>query len=90
MLTDEYCQVKNAKGVFSIGDCATIEMKKLVHDVTELFEKADENKDGSLSMDEFRGRPYLIQRLFHVYHVTNFSSCEIRIIIFVVGAHDST
>ena len=41
--------------MFAIGDCGTIEMKKLMSDVTDLFEKADVNKDGSLSMDEFRG-----------------------------------
>ncbi|XP_065051948.1 uncharacterized protein LOC135681414 [Rhopilema esculentum] len=54
LLTDDYLQVKNAPGVFAIGDCGTIEMKKLMSDVTDLFEKADANKDGSLSMDEFR------------------------------------
>ena len=48
--------MKNAPGVFALGDCATIELKKLVHDVTALFDKADINKDGSLSMDEFRGK----------------------------------
>ena len=56
LLTNEFLQVKNAPGVFALGDCATIELKKLVHDVTELFEKADANKDGSLSMSEFSGR----------------------------------
>lgn len=54
LLTNEYLQVKNAPGVFAIGDCATIEMKRLVHDVTELFNKADFDKDGSLSLDEFK------------------------------------
>ena len=48
--------MKNAPGVFALGDCATVELKKLVHDVTELFEKADTSKDGSLSMDEFQGK----------------------------------
>ena len=56
LLTNEFLQVKNAPGVFALGDCATIELKKLVQDVTVLFEKADTNKDGSLSMNEFHGK----------------------------------
>ena len=47
--------MKNAAGVFALGDCATIELKKMVHDITEIFEKADKNNDGSLSMSEFQG-----------------------------------
>jgi len=54
LLTNEFLQVKNAPGVFALGDCATVELKKLVHDVTELFEKADTSKDGSLSICEFQ------------------------------------
>ena len=54
-MTDEFLQVKDAAGIFAVGDCATIELKKLLHDLTFLFEKADKNNDGSLSMTEFHG-----------------------------------
>ncbi|KAI9250930.1 pyridine nucleotide-disulfide oxidoreductase-domain-containing protein [Phascolomyces articulosus] len=54
--TDAFCRVlglQDDSSVFAIGDCATIKNVKLLEHIMEIFEEADENKDGSLSLDEF-------------------------------------
>ena len=56
LLTDNFLQVKNTEGMFAIGDCATVELKKMATEVNNLFIKADVDKDGTLSLDEFQGK----------------------------------
>ena len=53
MVTDGYMKVKGTNNVFGIGDCATVEFTKMMGKVKELFQEADEDCTGKLSLDEF-------------------------------------
>lgn len=39
-----------------MGDCCTIEQRKLLSDVKEIFTEADKDGDGKLNLEEFKGR----------------------------------
>lgn len=56
IVTDEYLRVRGAPdgSMFAIGDAATIEQQKALDKADELFEKADADKNGQLSMKELR------------------------------------
>ena len=45
--------MKGAKGIFALGDCSTIEQKKMIAKAEELFSRGDVNKDGELTLEEF-------------------------------------
>lgn len=53
LATDEWLRVKNAEGVYALGDCATIEQRKIAEDIAYLFKLADTDNDGYLSVTEF-------------------------------------
>lgn len=53
LLTDGYLRVLGAEGVFALGDCSTIQQDLIVKKAEELFIRADVNKDGTLTFDEF-------------------------------------
>lgn len=55
LTTDEFLKVKGTKNIYAIGDCATVSQAKLLDKFVELFQEADANGDGTLSMDEFKG-----------------------------------
>ena len=56
LLTDFYLQVKNSNGhIYAMGDCSTIEQKKLLSNVKEIFTEADKDGDGKLDLEEFKG-----------------------------------
>merc|ERR1719195_1789287 len=53
--TDANLRVRGLEGsVFALGDCAKITMPSMRAVARTLFEKADVNKDGSLSLAEFK------------------------------------
>ncbi|KAJ1488323.1 hypothetical protein T484DRAFT_2019586 [Baffinella frigidus] len=54
LVTDRYLKVKGADGIYSLGDCATIEMERLSDLSDMFFDEADQNKDGAVSLHEFR------------------------------------
>lgn len=64
LLTDEYLRVKGAEGIFALGDCSTIEQDLMLEKAQQLFEMADVNKDGELTLDEFIG---LIEQAKHKF-----------------------
>jgi NADH:ubiquinone reductase (non-electrogenic) len=53
LATDEWLRVKHADGVYALGDCATIEQRKVAEDISYLFKLADKDNDGYLSVSEF-------------------------------------
>ncbi|KAL3691359.1 hypothetical protein R1sor_005010 [Riccia sorocarpa] len=53
LATDEWLRVKGCNEVWAIGDCATMEQRKLLDDIAYLFEKADVDHSGTLSVQEF-------------------------------------
>ena len=56
LITNEYLQVKNSNGtIYAVGDCSAVEQEKIVESVEEWFQKADTDRDGSLTIEEFTG-----------------------------------
>lgn len=53
LATDEWLRVKNTEGVYALGDCATVEQRKIAEDISYLFKLADVDNDGYLSVTEF-------------------------------------
>ncbi|CAF3357422.1 unnamed protein product [Rotaria socialis] len=56
LLTDQYLRVKGVAdgSIFAIGDCATIQIPKLVDRFQLLFEEADTERRGTLDLQQFR------------------------------------
>lgn len=52
--TDEWLQVGEANGVYAFGDCATISQRRVMDDVSAVFQRADKDKSGTLSDKEFQ------------------------------------
>jgi len=53
LIVDDNLFVKGTSNIFAIGDCATLERRKLKDHLNTLFEAADTDKNGELSWDEF-------------------------------------
>ncbi|CAF1199040.1 unnamed protein product, partial [Didymodactylos carnosus] len=56
LITDTYLRVKGIAdhSIYAVGDCATVEQRKLVDYIKTLFEEADTVKDDALDLQEFR------------------------------------
>ncbi|KAM7492291.1 hypothetical protein LguiA_035212 [Lonicera macranthoides] len=54
LATNEWLQVKGCQNVYALGDCATIDQRKIMEDIYTIFEAADTDKSGTLSIDEFK------------------------------------
>eukprot|EP01116_Phalansterium_solitarium_P009846 TRINITY_DN24184_c0_g1_i1.p1 TRINITY_DN24184_c0_g1~~TRINITY_DN24184_c0_g1_i1.p1 ORF type:complete len:509 (+),score=37.08 TRINITY_DN24184_c0_g1_i1:38-1528(+) len=52
LVVDDHLQVKGTENVFAMGDCSTIELKKALTDIVDLFTMADVDKNGGLSFRE--------------------------------------
>jgi len=52
LVVDSYLKVKGTENIYAIGDCAIVEPLKLKKEFINLFEKADINKDGTLTKEE--------------------------------------
>ncbi|GFZ06486.1 NAD(P)H dehydrogenase B1 [Actinidia rufa] len=53
LATDEWLRVKGCQDVYALGDCATIDQRKIMEDILTIFKAADKDKSGTLTMDEF-------------------------------------
>jgi len=53
LATDAWLHVHNCEGVYALGDCASVEQRKIAEDITNLFELADKEKSGLLTAEEF-------------------------------------
>ncbi|KMT02111.1 hypothetical protein BVRB_9g207550 [Beta vulgaris subsp. vulgaris] len=54
LATDEWLRVKGCDDVFAIGDCASVDQRKIIDDITMIFAAADKDKSGTLSVQEFQ------------------------------------
>ncbi|KAJ0053738.1 hypothetical protein Pint_02165 [Pistacia integerrima] len=54
LATNEWLQVKGCENVYALGDCATIDQRKIMEDVATIFEVADKDKSGTLTVQEFQ------------------------------------
>ncbi|KAK1437958.1 hypothetical protein QVD17_03758 [Tagetes erecta] len=53
LATDEWLRVKGSENVYAIGDCATIDQRKIMEDIAAIFNAADKDKSGTLTVEEF-------------------------------------
>ncbi|CAN1231783.1 External alternative NAD(P)H-ubiquinone oxidoreductase B1, mitochondrial, partial [Linum perenne] len=54
LATNEWLRVKETENIYALGDCATIDQRKIMDDIGAIFEAADADKSGTLSMEEFK------------------------------------
>ncbi|KAJ7948251.1 External alternative NAD(P)H-ubiquinone oxidoreductase B1 mitochondrial [Quillaja saponaria] len=54
LATDEWLRVKGCEAVYAIGDCATIDQHKIMEDISSIFEAADKDNSGTLTVEEFQ------------------------------------
>ncbi|KAL2619870.1 hypothetical protein R1flu_000075 [Riccia fluitans] len=54
LATDEWLRVKGCNSMYALGDCATVEQRKIMEDINKLFELADKDKSGTLTVEEFK------------------------------------
>ncbi|KAI3465695.1 hypothetical protein Pfo_022358 [Paulownia fortunei] len=54
LATDEWLRVKGCEDAYALGDCATVDQKKIVEDISEIFKAADKDNSGTLTMEEFQ------------------------------------
>ncbi|VVA99965.1 unnamed protein product [Arabis nemorensis] len=54
LATDEWLRVKGCENVYAIGDCASITQRKIMEDIAMIFEVADKDKSGTLTVEEFQ------------------------------------
>ncbi|KAI3502174.1 hypothetical protein L1887_30206 [Cichorium endivia] len=53
MATDEWLRVEGVPNVYALGDCATINQRRVLEDIAAIFSKADKNKSGKLNVEDF-------------------------------------
>ncbi|KAL2252198.1 UNVERIFIED_CONTAM: External alternative NAD(P)H-ubiquinone oxidoreductase B1, mitochondrial, partial [Sesamum indicum] len=54
LATDEWLRVKGCADVYALGDCTTVDQKKIVEDISEIFRAADKDNSGTLTIEEFQ------------------------------------
>ncbi|KAM7498187.1 hypothetical protein LguiA_022601 [Lonicera macranthoides] len=54
LATDEWLRVEGHKSIYALGDCATINQRKVMEDIAAIFSKADNNKTGTLNVEDFK------------------------------------
>ncbi|KAL3519637.1 hypothetical protein ACH5RR_017786 [Cinchona calisaya] len=54
LATDEWLRVEGCDNIYAVGDCATINQRKVMEDVAAIFQKADKDNSGTLTVKEFQ------------------------------------
>ncbi|KAL1829747.1 hypothetical protein DCAR_0209116 [Daucus carota subsp. sativus] len=54
LATDEWLRVERTDSIYALGDCATINQRKVMEDISEIFSKADKDSSGTLTVKEFQ------------------------------------
>ncbi|XP_020540105.1 external alternative NAD(P)H-ubiquinone oxidoreductase B1, mitochondrial isoform X2 [Jatropha curcas] len=54
LATDEWLRVKGSENVYALGDCATIDQRKIMEDIGAIFKAADKDNSGTLTVQEFQ------------------------------------
>ncbi|CAM8991574.1 hypothetical protein QQ045_006739 [Rhodiola kirilowii] len=54
LATDEWLRVEGTESIYALGDCATINQRKVMEDIAAIFNKADKDKSGTLTVKEFQ------------------------------------
>ncbi|KAL0444242.1 UNVERIFIED_CONTAM: External alternative NAD(P)H-ubiquinone oxidoreductase B1, mitochondrial [Sesamum latifolium] len=54
LAVDEWLRVKGLEEVYALGDCATVDQKKIMEDISAIFAAADKDNSGTLTIEEFK------------------------------------
>ncbi|KAL5147934.1 External alternative NAD(P)H-ubiquinone oxidoreductase B3, mitochondrial [Glycine soja] len=54
LVTDEWLRVEGSDNIYALGDCATINQRRVMEDIAVIFSKADKNNSGKLDLQEFK------------------------------------
>ncbi|RDX94214.1 External alternative NAD(P)H-ubiquinone oxidoreductase B1, mitochondrial, partial [Mucuna pruriens] len=54
LATDEWLRVKGCESVYAVGDCSSINQRKIMDDCLAIFEAADKDKSDTLTIEEFK------------------------------------
>ncbi|KAL6538627.1 External alternative NAD(P)H-ubiquinone oxidoreductase B2, mitochondrial [Orobanche gracilis] len=54
LATDEWMRVEGSDSIYALGDCATINQRKVMEDILAIFRKADKDNSGTLTVKEFK------------------------------------
>ncbi|KAK3014598.1 hypothetical protein RJ639_009831 [Escallonia herrerae] len=54
LATDEWLRVEGKNDIYALGDCATINQRKVMEDISAIFTKADKDNSGTLTVKEFQ------------------------------------
>ncbi|XP_041026152.1 external alternative NAD(P)H-ubiquinone oxidoreductase B2, mitochondrial [Juglans microcarpa x Juglans regia] len=54
LATDEWLRVEGCDSVYALGDCATINQRKIMEDISSIFSKADKDNSGTLTVKELQ------------------------------------
>lgn len=54
LATDEWLRVEGCDNIYALGDCATINQRKVMEDIMAIFSKADKNQSGTLTVADFK------------------------------------
>ncbi|KAH7545910.1 hypothetical protein FEM48_Zijuj01G0144200 [Ziziphus jujuba var. spinosa] len=54
LATDEWLRVEGCDNIYALGDCATINQRKVMEDISAIFSKADKDNSGTLTVKEFQ------------------------------------
>ncbi|XP_004507222.1 external alternative NAD(P)H-ubiquinone oxidoreductase B3, mitochondrial-like [Cicer arietinum] len=54
LVTDEWLRVEGCDNIYALGDCATINQRRVMEDIAVIFNKADKNNSGMLDLKEFK------------------------------------
>ncbi|CAH1440071.1 unnamed protein product [Lactuca virosa] len=54
LATDEWLRVEGTNSIYALGDCATINQRKVMEDISSIFKKADKDNSGTLTVKEFQ------------------------------------
>ncbi|KAF7848850.1 hypothetical protein BT93_L1506 [Corymbia citriodora subsp. variegata] len=54
LATNEWLRVKGSENVYALGDCATIDQRKIMEDILNIFKAADKDYSGTLTISEFQ------------------------------------
>ncbi|CAL9242319.1 unnamed protein product [Arabidopsis halleri] len=54
LATDEWLRVEGCDNIYALSDCATINQRKVMEDIADIFKKADKDNSGTLTVKKFQ------------------------------------
>ncbi|CAL0303919.1 unnamed protein product [Lupinus luteus] len=54
LVTDEWLRLEGFENIYALGDCATVNQRRVMEDIAAIFSKADKDNNGRLDLKEFR------------------------------------